>query len=284
MLLASGISATSCKSGSASSKQQATNQTTDTLVTDSVTYSYANSDSSVMCTMKVDWPTGSDSLSLTVRDFIDQQLAQIYLPYSYCEESEQKSYPTYNGDTGKIKEMVDFYGNGTVRLLKKIWKDVNTDSTDDEKTPVSCETRITKTAETDRYLTYDVFCYSEPGGHHGSLTAYSINISKVDNKVITQCVDTTRLTDLQPLLRKGLLEYFKGGGDLSVTEQNLNESIFIKDGIIPLPVSQPYFAKDGVHFVYQQEEIGPYSMGMPGFVIPFNEIKPFLTPEAQKML
>ncbi len=282
LLLATASCNTSSKTRAASGLTAT--QTTDTLATDSVVYSYTSGDSLVSCLIKAEIPMGTDSLARGVRNFIAQQLAQSYLPYTYCEESQQNDYPTYSGNPDNAKAMIDYYGNGTVKLLETISKDINSTVTGQEKDPVYSEIKITKEAETSRYLTYCTTTYNETGGPHGSSTIMHYNISKVTNKVIEQVVDTTRIKELQPLLRKYLLKYFKEGGDLSVTDQNLNESIFLKDGIIPLPVTPPILDSDGVLFIYQQEEIGPYSMGMPNFIIPHSEIKPYLTHEAKKLL
>ena len=117
-------------------------------------------------------------------------------------------------------------------------------------------------------------------------------------------VDTTRVKDLQPILRKGVLSYLnQQSGDENqtaneektgnegqneneeqITDAQLNDYLFIENGIIPLPSSSPYLAKDGVHFIYQQYEIGPYAMGLVSFTVPLDKIKPYLTAEALKLL
>ena len=69
-----------------------------------------------------------------------------------------------------------------------------------------------------------------------------------------------------------------------ITDAQLNDYLFIENGIIPLPSSSPYLAKYGVHFIYQQYEIGPYAMGLVSFTVPLDKIKPYLTAEALKLL
>ena len=105
-------------------------------------------------------------------------------------------------------------------------------------------------------------------------------------------VDTARVKDLQPILRKGVLSYLnqQSGNESQteneeqITDAQLNDYLFIENGIIPLPSSSPYLAKDGVHFIYQQYEIGPYVMGLVSFTVPLEKIKPYLTGEALKLL
>ncbi len=284
LLLATGTGATSCKTRTTSGANKTASLTTDTLATTPVVYTHISSDSSLRCLIKAEIPMGTDALSKGVRNFIAKQLAQSYLPYSYCEESQLKDYPTYSGSPDNAKAMIDHYGNCTVKLLKAISKDINSTVTGQEKEAVYSEMKITKEAETKHYLTYCTTTYNELGGPHGSSTIEYSNISKVTNKVIEQVVDSTRIKELQPLLRKNLLKYFKEGGDLSITDQNINDALTLKDGLIPLPVTTPLLESDGVTFIYQQYEIGPYSMGMPNFTIPYSEIKPYLTPEVKKLL
>ena len=53
---------------------------------------------------------------------------------------------------------------------------------------------------------------------------------------------------------------------------------------LPLPGNAPYLSETGVVFLYTQYEIAPYSSGIITFEIPFADIHPFLTPEAQELI
>ena len=53
---------------------------------------------------------------------------------------------------------------------------------------------------------------------------------------------------------------------------------------LPLPSTPPFMTEKGYVLIYQQYEIAPYAMGMPGDTIPYNVLKPCLTPEAQKLI
>ena len=97
-----------------------------------------------------------------------------------------------------------------------------------------------------------------------------------------QVVDTTKTRELQPLLRAGVLRYFKDC-EQEVKESELTSMLFIKDGIIPLPARTPTLVDDGVRFDYQQYEIGPYAMGIVSFTIPYADIKPWLTEQAKQL-
>ena len=103
--------------------------------------------------------------------------------------------------------------------------------------------------------------------------------------MLTETVDTTQVKKLQPILRKGVISYLNEyNKEDPVTDKNLNEFLFIENGIIPLPAHTPFLTKDGVHFAYQQYEIGPYAMGIVEFTIPYSEIKSYLTSEAAKLI
>ena len=91
------------------------------------------------------------------------------------------------------------------------------------------------------------------------------------------------LNDIQPLLRKGIAEYFSIYGE-DVTPENVDEYLMTDNGVIPFPAWTPFPAENGLGFLYQQYEIAPYSAGMPGFTIPYDDILPFLTAEAKALL
>lgn len=53
---------------------------------------------------------------------------------------------------------------------------------------------------------------------------------------------------------------------------------------IDLPDCDPALVAEGVSFDYGAYEIGAYAMGMPGVVIPYEKIKPYLTKEVKELL
>lgn len=133
-------------------------------------------------------------------------------------------------------------------------------------------------------LTYAVLGYTYLGGAHGSAVDYHVNINKATGKPLTETVDTLKLKELQPILKKGIVSYI-APQDSEVTEKNLKNYLFLgENGLIPIPAHAPYLTPEGVCFKYQQYEIGPYAMGIIEFVVPFKDIKPFLLPEVQKLV
>ena len=71
--------------------------------------------------------------------------------------------------------------------------------------------------------------------------------------------------------------------DERITEEDMRSRLMIDGNLIPLPALRPYPTAVGLVFTYQQYEIACYADGMPNFVIPYNNIAAFLTPEARKI-
>ncbi|MBO7569851.1 MAG: DUF3298 domain-containing protein [Bacteroidaceae bacterium] len=53
---------------------------------------------------------------------------------------------------------------------------------------------------------------------------------------------------------------------------------------IGLPDNDPALEAEGVRFDYGAYEIGPYALGMPSVVIPYEKMKPYLTEEVKELL
>ncbi len=122
------------------------------------------------------------------------------------------------------------------------------------------------------------------GGAHGAYIAYSLNLNKHTCKPVDNPVDSTKLKALQPLLRKGVLEYIKDAGDTETTDATLNNVLTLElNGLIPLPAHAPYVKGDSLCFIYQQYEIAPYAMGLVSFNIAYKDIKPYLTAEGKAL-
>lgn len=291
-LMAIAIISTGCKS----KPQQATTADStvvaedDTLMVDSIVY-HAQQDSTISSDIRVDYPTGDDSLSVAVCHFIAQQLAKNFLPVINDMEHKDQ-HPLYKGEITKGQAVVDFYGKGTLDYLIDEQKELKETMESNEQegfTPqipyMTNELNIRKSGEAPQYVTYRITGYTYLGGAHGSSIDYSINIDKRTNQPLHMTVDTLKVKELQPLIRKGIVSYIREQGqDSEVNDKNLSSYLLIEGNTIPLPAFTPYLAKDGVHFAYQQYEIGPYAMGIIEFTIPYSDIKPYLCPEAQKLI
>lgn len=281
-----GCKASSTKAQAANDVKEA--QAADTLVvsTDSCILQEGEI---VQCTISVDYPTEPNELSKNIRTILNEELANLYLGNMNGDQIEKQE--SYKGDLANGNLVIEKYCKDNFAYLKSQMKDLK-DADPRADANMSYDIRLNKEAETDSYVTYHCFSYVYLAGAHGSTFERSFNIVKATGKKLSQVVDTTRVKDLQPILRKGVLSYLnqQSGNESQteneeqITDAQLNDYLFIENGIIPLPSSSPYLAKDGVHFIYQQYEIGPYVMGLVSFTVPLEKIKPYLTGEALKLL
>ena len=280
------LTATSCKSKPnnqpITKDSVAVDNQEDTLAVDSIIYK-EEPDSTLSSIIRVDYPIGDDSRAQAVRQFISQELAK--QSQNFASDGEDgKKVNTYKGTLDKAQALVDFYGKANLKDLTELRDELKQNMESTSYMPcLSNELNIRKEGETQRYITYHISGYTYLGGAHGSAIDYSKNISKLTGKVLTETVDTLKTKELQPILRKGVISYINKY-EQGANDKNLNSYLFIENGIIPIPAIAPYLAPDGVHFIYQQYEIGPYAMGMIEFVVPYDKIKPYLTPEAKKLV
>lgn len=280
---------TGCKqNGKPTNTDSISTDNIDTLTVDSIVY-HATKDSTISSDIVVDFPQGNDSISIGVRSFIADKLAKLYLPLS-CNPEASDKYKTYNGDINKAQAIVEYYGKGTLGYMIseqaemiKLMSENESEGYIPTIPRMNNELNIRKSYENDKYITYNITNYCYLGGAHGSSLDYSVNISKATGKALTETVDTMKTKAMQPLLRKGVLSYIRKY-DKDVNEKNLKSYLFIENGIIPLPAHAPWLAEDGIHFAYQQYEIGPYAMGIIEFTIPYADIKPYLCKEALDMI
>ncbi len=289
-LVAATLAVTGCKTSPQKSGADSTADSTaaegDTLTVDSMSFEKANDDSTITCSICVDYPYGSDSFAVAVKEFIGRELAALYLPKNNLEPQDARKYPLYKGSALKGQQMVDHYGRGTVKFFSDSQKSTMDEMGwgDEDKPRMALELNIRKSDETPKYVTYHITEYVDLGGAHPSFTAYSVNISKITNKPLDQTVDTTKVKAIQKLLGKGALSYLKEA-DESVNAKNYRDQLFLpSNGLIPLPVHAPYLQGDSLCFVYQQYEIAAYAVGLVSFNIACKDIKDYLCKDAKEIL
>ncbi len=232
--------------------------------------------------IKVDYPTEPTQLSQNVRKILNRELGNLFLAKINGEDTNNAQI--YTGDLANGNTVLKYYMDNNYGYLANQLKDIK-DADPKADISMSYDVVLSKKEETDSYVTYNSYTYAYLGGAHGSCSDYSFNINKATGKVLLQSVDTTQIQKLQPILHKGVLHYLTTQDpDTQYADSTLNEYLFIDNGIIPLPSHTPYLAKDGVHFIYQQYEIGPYAMGMVEFTVPYSDIKAYLTSEALQLL
>ena len=242
----------------------------DSLLTDSVKFQQA--DSLLSCVVSADVPTGTDSMAIGVRTFINAMLDSMSLATAFSGTPA----PAYSGDLTDGQAMVRYYGQQGADSLRAMDHTYTV-------APYSYTASVRKVADTPRYVTYSTESYSFLGGAHGSAMSFTYNILKPSGRVLTATVDTAQVMKMQPLLAQGVADYISVQGQ-KVTAKEVLGLLFIDNGIIPLPKCTPYLTPTGLCFIYQQYEIGPYAMGMITFTLPYGKVKPYMTPEALQLV
>ncbi len=291
------MAATGCKNSSKS-------QDADSLLTDSIdsveavisndtlaveSFScHLKHGSSIKTDISIDYPSGDDAFSQTVKAFVASQLKEVYFSRNNSMDEDKHKYPYYKGEADKPQQMTDYYTKGVQKYLEESQKEMMSymEGEEQETPQMEYSLEIRKGVETDKYVTYNISYTCYTGGAHGSFISYSRNISKVTNTAITHLVDSTRTRALQSILRRGIVNYFHDCGEADANASNINNYLILPEeskGMIPLPVNTPYVDNDSVSFIYQQYEIAPYAVGLVNFKVPLKDIKPYLTKEGKAM-
>lgn len=262
-------------------------------------YSYVDSAAHTDLTFELELPESTQGIAGEIRkgliDILDSRLAFIG---SYEGE---RLFPRYDGDINDTDALIEYYRSNALKALsasadedyesRKGYIMDDPDYTEEEKADIlnnfpgyEYDFSLTKEYETPRYVVFSSIDYIYLGGAHGGVTGEgSVTYDKRNGLQFTDFLKEDALEPMQPLLLKGLTEYFSDN-DGSVTEDNVREFLFLDGDTIPFPVWTPSPTEDGLSFTYQQYEIAAYAMGMPSFIIPFDDVKPFLTPEAIDLL
>lgn len=135
---------------------------------------------------------------------------------------------------------------------------------------------------TDSLVTYYCTSYFYLGGAHGSTSAMAATFRLGNGEQLTFA--NTFLPDATPklidLIRKGLwTQYFNPeASDDGI--HSLRDALLIDPDTLPLPATGLTFMTKGMNVTYQQYEIACYAAGMPSCTIPYDSIKPLMTPWA----
>ncbi len=236
----------------------------------------------VKSSIAIDFPREDTQIAATVRQFINARLADMYLPY-VCVYDGTPERVEYKGDLSDPQTMMQFYANGNAEWMKNDRAESEVEGDID----YAQHGTVRKAYEADKYIVYNTTTSTYLGGAHGSFCCYGYVISKLTGKALTQTVDTTKVKQLQPYIRKGVIEYFHECGETDVNASNLFDNLLLSEEhghTIPLPANTPAFSAKGVVFTYQQYEIAAYCYGLVSFTVPYDDIKPYLVPEAKALL
>jgi hypothetical protein len=262
-------------------------------------YHWADSTACALMTMDAELPSGPDRVAANVRGELAGVIDGI-LGYITSYENE-RMVPAYEGDASDTQAVLGHYRDGAFGVISRMAQEdaderktyilEDEDFTDEQKEEFlkdfprwEYEFSLRKVDETERYVVFRSMDYVYMGGAHGGVTgAGCLTFSKKDGSRVTDFVDASCAAEMQPLLIRGLLEYYAENG-YDTTWDELKDGLFIEDGFIPLPSWPLYPTDHGLGFIYQQYEIASYAEGMPSFVVLYSDIEPFLTPEARSLL
>lgn len=262
-------------------------------------YSYVDSASHADLSFELELPDAVNGPAGDIRkgiiDIMDSRLAFIG---SYEGE---RLFPKFDGDLSDADAVIDYYRTKALETLnasatsdyeeRKGYIMEDPDFTEEEKAEMlesypgyEYDFSLTKESETKRYVVFNSTDYIYLGGAHGGVTGEgSVTFDKRSGQRFTNFFKEGALEQMQDLLLKGVTEYFSDNDD-SVSKENVREFLFLDSETIPFPVWTPAPTEDGLNFTYQQYEIAAYAMGMPSFTIPYEDLKPYLTPEAVDLL
>ena len=261
---------------------------------------YVDSTAHSDLSMKVELPVpgqgaAAERIRTALVEVMDGQLSHIG---SY---EEGRLFPAFEGDAGKTETLLAYYRGKALEIIGKLSQEdydervnsieENDGLTDEQRAEILADMpgweysfNLLKSRETDKYVVFDSEDYVYLGGAHGGVVGRGgLTFDKKDGHKVEQFIDPSSLDAIQPLLRKGLTQYF-AENDMEVTPEELDNILFLESGTIPFPAWTPYPGEDGLVFTYQQYEIASYAAGMPSFTIPYADLLPYLTPEAKALM
>lgn len=264
-------------------------------------FSFKDSCKHAFVTMSLELPMGNDSAALQIRD----SLIADFIRHAKCiyEEEEKQKLKPYSGDKTDFQALVDYYGKINYDIvLKRVEENYqyylnqleeDTTLTAEQKqsyredfTQWSYEQKIEKITESDDFAVFNSETYTYWGGAHGSIDGSgALTFNKHNGKRIMRFIKPDAEEAMQPLIRKGLREYFSEA-DKDIPDDELPEHLIIDSPSIPLPTNTafPNAAGDSLVFTYCEYEIGCYAEGMPSFKLPVKDLLPYLTDAAKELL
>lgn len=264
-------------------------------------YTFSDSSKYANISIKAVLPVAKDSVSQVIRDSLVNIIGNSIRSYQGSQMEDSKPLiAKYNGDEKDAKSMLDYYSKAVSKLLNsqakedydervKYWEEDTTLTEEQRKefkegvTPWDYSMDVTKTSEDSTFVVFNDTEYAYIGGAHGGVFGWGgITFRFSDGSIVKDFLKDNVTKDMQPLLKKGLKEYFNENADEKIkTDQQLMEQLMLPEeskGLIPLPAwtPSPDEKGKGLVFTYQQYEIACYAVGMPSFVLTWEELKPFL--------
>lgn len=263
------------------------------------TFEFADSTAHAHLTIKAELPVAAEGAPAAIRtkliEVMDRQLSHI------CTYEQERMFPAFEGNADDSRVLMDYYRGKAFETIstvsqadfdeRKQYIDENEELTDDQRKEFledmpgwEYDFSLTKTSETDRYVIFlsEDFVFS--GGAHGGIIGCGpLTFDKKDGHLVEKFLEESALQEMQPLLRKGLVQYYSSFGQ-EIQPEQLDENLMLSGDVIPFPAWAPVPTPEGLDFTYQQYEIASYADGMPSFTLPYDEVLPFLTEDAKKLI
>ena len=221
----------------------------------------------------VDFPTSGNSLLVNaIREFVNEQLGG-----------------TFDGEESDGKTMINTYAEQEWQNLVSEYDEMASQADEEYMRDMTFYTNyeIRLVYETDKFVTYQTFTDTYLGGAHGMQNFYGVTFRKSDGRRFGYSMMRQLYSEgFKGIIKEGLRKYFAEGVGRTPSDAELKEWLMTSDDInyLSQPRGAPYMMEDGVKFLYQPYEIAPYAGGMPEFTVSYNDIKPYLTIGAQKLL
>ena len=267
-------------------------------------YAFADSSYYGHVELKATVPVATDSVTQVIRDSliaIIQRNATSFLP----TEGNTPVIKPYQGNDSTLKAILTYYGKNVLAYINKENKAIIDDYID----RISQDTTMTEQQKEDAkevrpqwiysmnitlqdsdslFISFNDEEYGFWGGAHGGVLGDGVVTFRADNgQRLRSIIRSDAVTKMQPLIKKGLKEYFQEQGEQLPDDNQLMQMLMLPDqsGIIPLPSHyEPYPSEKGIVFTYAQYEIACYAAGMPTFTIPYSDVQPFLSDEFKKII
>ena len=263
------------------------------------TFEFADSTAHAHLTIKAELPVAAKGAPAAIRtkliEVMDRQLSHI------CTYEQERMFPAFEGNADDSRALMDYYRGKAFETIstvsqadfdeRKQYIDENEELTDDQRKEFLEEMpgweydfSLTRTGETDRYVIFlsEDFVFSG-GAHGGILGCGPLTFDKKDGHLVEKFLKDSALQEMQPLLRKGLVQYYASNGQ-EIQPEQLGEYLTLSGDVIPYPTWAPIPTPEGLDFTYQQYEIASYADGMPSLTLPYEEVLPFLTEDAKEII
>ena len=237
----------------------------DSLKTDTLFYS--KEEGKFRFNLAADYPVaGDDTLVKVVREYINDFLGGAY------------DGPLDDGQAMIRKNGEIMYGN---------FVEMCGDADLEEVFELYYYKSVEKGYETNAFITFITMGGQYTGGLHGIGFETGVTFSKSNGKTFGyDMMKDTDSPEFKQFIKEGLRKFFSTEGQEALSDDDLLQELVSYSGSIdelPLPDSEPYLTEKGVTFIYQPYEISYYAAGKPEFTIPYDAIRPYLTPQAVEL-